>query len=334
MKALIAIVIVVVIYMYYRSKERDRQEDIRRRNQERDEQVRQAYQKRHYQDNKDVYDQLYGNNQQQTQQTTSKQQSSSFTEDNLAETKRHRGRQFEAGSVEGFDKAFHSTNPVGDSGDLYMAPMPDGRVHGAMMTLTKQDLNEHLRLVREGVISRDPELRKYANVPGFENLNKNMYHSEDGQNYALWHRTHVIPFRFALSDGDIDGIMFAGTAHLNHGDRPDYNFFVNDTMRKERGEVLFKKFYHNKQKFPVYLVGDSIYVNERYAPQGTQYSLDDIEQFASHIIEFQDYDTFRYGVMCHYNPDNQGFIPDVIEVHMVNVTKHEVVLHAELNNVF
>lgn len=333
MKALIAIVVVVVIYLYYRSKERDKQDEIRRHNQERDEQVRQAYQKRHYQENKDIYDQLYGTGQQQqTKRRTSEQSNEHINQASLQAAKRARGKQFEAKDVATFARAFHGVDAVGADGDLYMAPMTDGRVHGAMMTISKEMLANHRHLIQSGEVVRDNELRYKAFVPGMDEVRDEKVQSPDGQTYSLWHRTHLVPFRFALSDGDIDGIMFAGTAHVNHGDRPNYMFHIDKYIQEARGNELFARYFHNKKTHPLYLDGPKILVNEEFAPAGTQYSLDDLEQVACHIIEAQKFDLFRYGVMCHYNDDNLGLIPDWVEVHMVNVTKHQTAMHATLQN--
>lgn len=333
MKALIAIVVVVVIYLYYRSKERDKQDRFDRERQEHQEQVNRDYMRRQ-QEEQQRYNQRQAYNQthQQTNTNNSSQSNAHVNQASLQAAKRARGRRFEAKDVAAFGRAFHGTDAVGADGDLYMAPMGDGRVHGAMMTISKEMLANHRHLIQSGEVVRDNELRYKAFVPGMDEVRDEKVQSPDGQTYSLWHRTHLVPFRFALSDGDIDGIMFAGTAHVNHGDRPNYMFHIDKYIQEARGNELFARYFHNKKTHPLYLDGPKILVNEEFAPAGTQYSLDDLEQVACHIIEAQKFDLFRYGVMCHYNDENLGLIPDWVEVHMVNVTKHQTAMHATLQN--
>lgn len=335
MKALIAIVIVVVIYMYYRSKEQDK---------------------------KDMYDQYS----QQKKRQTFKQKKPTFSSNNetnqrvkdifnhgydtkaeadmkrnRANLKKYQPKPYEFNSLASFDTAFHDFKMVGNVGNLFLAPadseLIDGgyRTYGAMITLDSNLIHQHKNLIRDGIVTRDSSLRYAANVAGFDNVASQKIDLGNGEKVALWHRTHYIPFRFALSEGDIRNIMFTGTAHLNHGDRPDEGYYVDENEARRRQDLLFHQFHpeHSKITKPVQIVGLSTLVGNN-APKDTQYSLDDMERLAESIIQYKKGDVFRYGVMAHYNDDNMGLIPDFVEVRLVNVTKGITELSASLQNRF
>lgn len=221
-------------------------------------------------------------------------------------------------------------NSVNNFGDVYLAPNSDGLVYGAVTTLNRNLLMGRTQAIREGLFQRDDDDRQQTYVPGFEHLNDDFVQSTDGKNYALWHRTHCLPFRFCLLDGRIDGLMFAGTAHLNHGDRPNLNYFVDKYEAKRRDDYLFSRYYQNGRIHPVKLLTLKD-INVPNAPQGTHLSLDDMERLASRIINFhKDGHVFKYGVACRYI--GHEIIPSAVNVVLVDTTEKRVVLEAMLPN--
>lgn len=221
-------------------------------------------------------------------------------------------------------------NSVNNFGDVYLAPNSDGLVYGAVTTLNRNLLMGRTQAIREGLFQRDDDDRKQSYVPGFENLNADFVQSTDGKNYALWHRTHCLPFRFCLLDGRIDGLMFAGTAHLNHGDRPNLNYFVDKYEVKRRDDYLFKMYYQNgRTRMVSLMLPNDIAISD--APKGTHLSLDDVERLASRIINFhKDGHVFKYGVACRYTGDD--IIPSAVNVVLVDTTEKRIVLQALLPN--
>lgn len=238
-------------------------------------------------------------------------------------------------SVQAFARDAGKAKQIGNMGDVIMAPTNDGRIHGGMANLTPGILKARQEAVRNGWVERDDTERRNTEVPDFDNIPADQKSIElDGRRYSMWHRTHVLPFRMALSDGRrIPSIMFAGTAHLNHGDRPDKGYFVSNAEADRRGNLLYgmyrKRNWHlnmNTRK--------AISVHGNYMPQDTHFSMDDIERLATHIINsYKDKNTpFRYTVWCNYNANNRTAIPDSVEISLINLQRKDVLLSVTLPN--
>lgn len=205
-----------------------------------------------------------------------------------------------------------------------IAPIANDRVRGAVMVLTKQNYLQHKQLIKVGAISRDDQKRQRAQVPGFSH---EFVDTPSGRQY-LYHRTHLLPFRFAMSEGDdAPGLLFTGTSHLNSGGRPRMGY------KKPEGfdRVNFLYNWYRKRGW-VKLTGQAI--NVKNAPEGTHYSLDDVEQLASKIIqeETNPKNVFKYAIYCYYNEDNTGVIPSGVVATLYDVTRNTTRIRAVLPN--
>lgn len=223
----------------------------------------------------------------------------------------------------------NASNPSsGEMGSVYMSPM-DGRVHGGVAYLNANILNGR-QVMRQSYVARDYNTRKNAFVPGYDKI-RGEYVEYNGVRHYLWHRTHVLPFTFTLSEGDnIDGLMFTGTAHLNHGDRPQLGYTVHDN--RERVNMLFDRWHGPKGGKNRLELTSLSRIRVPGAPNGTHYSMDDIEQLASRIIKYVgDKQTpFKYSVRCLYGDDS--LIPSAVEIRLYNLSTNELVLHVRLPN--
>lgn len=221
-----------------------------------------------------------------------------------------------------------SNTASGEMGSVYMSPM-DGRVHGGIAYLNANILNGR-QAMRQSHTARDYNTRKNTFVPGYDKI-QGEYVEDNVGRHSLWHRTHVLPFTFVLSEGDnIDGLMFTGTAHLNHGDRPQlgYNVYNN----RERVNMLFDMWHGPKGGKNRLELTSLSRIRVQGAPNGTHYSMDDIEQLASRIIKYVgDKQTpFKYSVRCLYG--DESVIPRAVEIWLYNLSTNQLVLHVRLPN--
>lgn len=222
-----------------------------------------------------------------------------------------------------------SNTSSGEMGSVYMSPM-DGRVYGGIAYLNANILNGR-QAMRQSYIARDYNTRKNAFVPGYGDV-QGEYVESNGVRHYLWHRTHVLPFTFALSEGDnIDGLMFTGTAHLNHGDRPQLGYTVHDN--RERVNMLFDMWHGPKGGKNRLKLTSLSRIHVPGSPNGTHYSMDDIEQLASRIIKYvgDKRTPFKYSVRCLYGDDS--LIPTSVEIRLYNLSTNQLVLHVRLPNV-
>lgn len=214
-----------------------------------------------------------------------------------------------------FEQTMNQLDKPGVLGDVLVAEMPQGRPIGAIALLTTGMLRARQAMVQTGIVKRSDEQRKRAYTPGYD-LVSHDYVKVAGQKINLYHRTHLLPFRFTLSEGDnIDGLLFTGTAHLNHGDRPQMNYLMMNNQA--RVNQLYSIYQNNHYR----LVLNNVQVPGE--PVGTHYSLDDFEQLATRIIlsKKQAETEFKYEASCHYDTD--GLIPQSITVNLWDLT-HQV----------
>lgn len=207
------------------------------------------------------------------------------------------------------------------------------RVVGAFIYMRKPLLQRNKQLIKDKIVQRDATLRKHARVPG-----RPMVRSEavtvGGQRMALWHITHMLPYRYCLSDGEIPDIMFMGTAHLNMGARYDKGYvpaqkgtFDSVSARvnhlKEAVNAKRKTKYGLQLKTPL-ITG----LPREYGK--VQYSMDDFERLADYIINSRKDDEFKYGVECFYRGDN--VIPESVQIYMINMTRKRQEFRVTLKN--
>lgn len=200
-----------------------------------------------------------------------------------------------------------------------------GRVVGAYVTFRGTTLSENKRKIREKEVERDDKARKEAIVPGMDSV-KSRFSEVDGKKYFHYHRTHLIPFRFCLNDGEYANIMFTGTSRLNAGHTPELGIVPTNEVHSSNVESIISDirrnpFYYNDIEKGSYMV------------HHLGYSLDDFERVADKLV----YDSaesyrhmFKYGVECIYN--STGVIPSHVRVLFIDATLKRVLFSATLRN--
>jgi hypothetical protein len=194
------------------------------------------------------------------------------------------------------------------------------RIVGGLITFTGEEIDERGRDIKRGFYSRDNEARKSAQVPGFDLVKSEWVKIKD-QSYPLYHRTHLVPFRYCLNDGEFGDVMFTGTARLNSGFRADIKFIPDDENHAKNVRQILQAVSTNAFAF-----ADS---------KNTQrLSLDDFERAVGDLVHrsAEAYThTYKYGVECFY--DNESLIPSRVLVVLTDVTEKKTLFAATLENV-
>ena len=220
-----------------------------------------------------------------------------------------------------FHKSLTGLDFVGHKGAYILADKDDlGRIVGGFMVFDGNLLDTQNRAIKVGFYKRSDDARKKAEVPGFETV-KTEWVTLQGKERPLYHRTHLVPYRLCLNDGEYKHVMFTGTARLNSGMRIKDNYLPTEEDHNRNAEIILK----NALKNSMY------YMNPK---RTSQFSLDDFERSISHFVHqsAQAYKhTYRYGVECFYN-DNT-LIPSYVEVTLVDCTDYKVLMRATLLNI-
>ncbi len=190
------------------------------------------------------------------------------------------------------------------------------RVIGAFVILDHKTYLTHLDLIDRKIIKRNDSVRRLADVPEFDRV-KNLRLTIDGKGYNLYHRTHLVPFRFCLSDGNVRNLLFTATARLNSGLRIEDHYVPEKFQIDDNVEMIL----------------DKIKTDQRYFEDldSTKYlALSDFERAASCIL-FRDKErVFKYGSECIH--DKESRIASEIRLVMIDLTDEEVVFSARLRN--
>ena len=195
-----------------------------------------------------------------------------------------------------------------------------GRIVGGFMVFDGYLLDTQNKAIKLGLYKRSDNIRKNADVPGFDVV-KREWATVQGKERPLYHRTHLVPYRLCLNDGEYKHVMFTGTARLNSGMRVKDGYLPTEEEHNQNAEVIFK----TALKSPMYY---------RNPKRTSQLSLDDFERSISHFVHqsAQTYKhTYRYGVECFYN--TEGLIPSYVEVTLVDCTEYTVLMRATLLNI-
>ena len=193
-----------------------------------------------------------------------------------------------------------------------------GRIVGGAVTITQTRLKSNFEMINSKRFDRDNEARRNSLVPGFESVKK-IYKRINGTGYNLYHRTHLVPFRFCLNDGEFKNVLFTGTARLNMGLRASEDFVPTKQLHEQNVETILASICQNPY---TYVESSST----------TDLSLDDFERAATKILNY-DKDkgkVYKYGVECYYK--GTSLIPDSVQVVMVDVTSSKIVFNAFLRN--
>lgn len=219
-----------------------------------------------------------------------------------------------------FHRALISTRENYPTGSYVLAEKDElGRIVGGYVTFTGEEADERVRDVSYGVYSRNDETRKNAFVPGFD-LVKRKWVEVKGKNMPLYHRTHLVPFRYCLNDGEFADVMFAGSARLNMGLKASEGYFPTDEDHAKNVEEILKKT----------MVSPNHYLDPK---NSTHLSLDDFERSIGEFIHrsAEDYyHTYRYGVECYYS--GNYMIPSLVAVVLVDITANKRLFAATLFN--
>ncbi len=195
-----------------------------------------------------------------------------------------------------------------------------GRIVGGLITFTGEEIDERGRDIKRGFYSRDDEARKNAQVPGFDLVKSEWIKIKD-QPYPLYHRTHLVPFRYCLNDGEFGDVMFTGTARLNSGFRADIKFIPNDETHARNVRQIAQSVSTNAFAF----------ANSKNTQR---LSLDDFERVVGNLVHrsAEAYThTYKYGVECFY--DTENLIPSRVLVVLTDVTDKKTLFAATLENV-
>lgn len=220
-----------------------------------------------------------------------------------------------------FHKSLTGLDFVGHKGAYILADKDDlGRIVGGFMVFDGHLLDTQNKAIKVGFYKRSDDVRKNADVPGFDTV-KQEWAIVQGKERPLYHRTHLVPYRLCLNDGEYKQVMFTGTARLNSGMRVKENYLPTEEEHNQNAEVIFKTALKN----PMY------YMNPK---RTSQFSLDDFERSISYFVHqsAQVYKhTYRYGVECFY--DDNTLIPSYVEVTLVDCTDYKVLMRATLLNI-
>lgn len=187
-----------------------------------------------------------------------------------------------------FHKSLTGLDFVGHKGAYILADKDNlGRIVGGFMVFDGNLLDTQNRAIKVGFYERSNTARKKADVPGFDSVKKEWV-TLQGKERPLYHRTHLVPYRLCLNDGEYKHVMFTGTARLNSGMRVKENYLPTEEEHNQNAEVIFKTALKNSM----------YYMNPK---RTSQFSLDDFERSISHFVHqsAQAYKhTYRYGVEC------------------------------------
>lgn len=195
-----------------------------------------------------------------------------------------------------------------------------GRIVGGLVIFTGEELDERGRDIKRGFYKRDDEARKNAQVPGFDLVKSKWVNIKD-QPYPLYHRTHLVPYRFCLNDGEFESVLFTGTARLNSGFRADLKFIPNDETHAKNVRQIVQAVSSNAFAF-----SDS--------KRTQRLSLDDFERAVGDLVHrsAEAYNhTYKYGVECFY--ENESLIPNRVLAVLTDVTDKKTLFAAVLENV-
>jgi hypothetical protein len=226
----------------------------------------------------------------------------------------------EVGTREDFHKMLTDVSLVHKTNSYTLAKKDSlGRIIGGLITFTGGEIDERSRDIKRGFYQRDDEARKKAQVPGFD-LVKAQWTKIKDQSYPLYHRTHLVPFRYCLNDGEFESVMFTGTARLNSGFIASSGFIPTEDHHAKNVRKIVERVSKSPYAFSNIKDTQSL-------------SLDDFERAVGELVHrsAEAYThTYKYGVECFY-VDN-SLIPSGITVVLTDVTLKQHLFVASLEN--
>ena len=116
-----------------------------------------------------------------------------------------------------FTEAMMSFESCIKSNTYYLCEKDEqSRIVGGFITITPARLDIHRALIDSNIVRRDHWNRRLIKVPGFKSV-KDLRCDVGYRYYSLYHRTHLVPFRMCLNDGEYEEVMFAGGSSSQYG---------------------------------------------------------------------------------------------------------------------
>ena len=221
---------------------------------------------------------------------------------------------------------------IGDDIDIVVGEPFRGRVVGAFVYMNHELLQRNKQLIKNGVIVRNSYARQRYGAPCIDDVKHHVVDTGGGK-ASLYHLTHLIAFRHSLSEGDIRGILFTGTAHLNSGARYDLNYIpaYNRTRDSTTSRVNLLKDQFFKNDCKLILRYPKVETGRNFGSRGAaQLSLNDLELFFDFLVNWKKDHVFKYGVECHYSKDTK--LVHHVTVVIVDVTLGKLLVSVDLLN--
>lgn len=222
-------------------------------------------------------------------------------------------------------------------GEIYLVSSQE-KPYGAFIKLNNSILKKNRYLIKKEFIKRNSNNRMKADVFGFNRINNNPINI-NGKKYYNYQRTHLIPFRFCLSEGEtIHNLLFTGTSHLNAGIRPAFGYIIdfNGEFKEPIGlktlDKRINKAYNIKKKYTIKNICAFEHPKDEIQ-KTTNISLNDLELFVDTYIRKKEniFSEFSYGVFCEYD-ENFNEIPKGVSVYFINETKNKLIFGIYLPN--
>lgn len=221
---------------------------------------------------------------------------------------------------------------ISDGTDIVVARKQRGRVVGAFVYMNYDLLQRNKKLIKDGVVKRNARERQQHGAPSMEYV-KDEAVRVGGSKISLYHLTHLIAFRHSLSEGDFDGLLFAGTAHLNSGARYDLDYVppYSKTTDSTLGRVNMLKdmFFKNDQL--LVLDCPTVKTVRNFGSRGpAQYSLNEFELLFDFFVNWKKDHVFKYGVECYYKKGSP--LVHHVNVIIIDVTSNKLLVDVMLLN--
>lgn len=197
----------------------------------------------------------------------------------------------------------------------------DTRLKQCAIGINKHVLEKHKDAIRRHWIVRSSKVRDHQQVKGFMRGRDQQFYIHKKIQYAIFHRTHLVPFRYCLNE--TNQVMVWATGHVNSGSRPQNGYFITPLDIEQRHDKVMRLIYE--------MHGQAI-IDPRVELRdaNTHYSLADFEAASDHIINRQPNCNFTY---CGQAVFNQAGETERIFVTLYNQTKRRMEFNVCLSNV-
>ena len=221
---------------------------------------------------------------------------------------------------------------VPDSVDIVLSKRERGRIVGAFIYMNYSLLRRNKYFIKNNIIKRDSSFRKKVSAPGMDLVNDEVINN-GGTKVSLYHLTHLIAFRHSLSEGDFDGLLITGTAHLNSGSRYQINYSpaYSKTIDSTLSRVQWLKDYFFEHNEQIILDYPKVKTGFDFGEYGDpQFSLNEFELLYDFFLAWKKDHVFKYGVECYYVSGST--LVDRVNVIIIDVTDNKLLVDVILGN--